>query len=971
MNAGDDREEALFREVLQRDRGSERDAFLDKACAGNPSLRARLAALLQAHDNPDPFLEPPSPLASATTPLPPVEGPGTVIGRYKLLQQIGEGGCGVVYMAEQEEPVRRRVALKIIKLGMDTKQVIARFEVERQALAMMDHPNIARILDAGATETGRPYFVMELVRGVRITEYCDQNNLPTADRLQLFMQICLAVQHAHQKGVIHRDIKPSNILVSLHDDVPVPKVIDFGIAKAIGERLTDKTVFTRFEQFIGTPAYMSPEQTGVSGLDIDTRSDIYALGILLYELLTGRTPFDPKQLAEAGLDEILRRIREEEPPRPSTRLSTLQREELTTTALRRQIEPPKLISLMRGDLDWIVMKCLEKNRARRYETANTLIEDIQRHLSHEPVRACPPSAAYRAHKFVWRHRFGVTMAVALTVALAAGLAAALIGFEQARRERDRAERLVEAEAEQRDIAEANYQTARAAVDQMLNHLATDLADKPRMTQLRRQLLEDALKFHQRFLQQKANDPELRLIVARTYLRMGQIYTWLGQYEKSLQPFGQALAALEELARQQPQLPQYRVEMANAHAGMSYATMWLDRAAETVAHRRQVVLIYEELQREFPNVPEYLSQLARAHVDLANGFRGRPKDNLPEMQQALTLYGELRTRFPNEPEDPVLLSHIRHWLGKALEESGRLEEAEQQYRMAHELRTQLVDDQPRSGQSASETRQSLAHIKWYLGELLARTGRFQEAEKLIREGIGITEKNLEDDPDFVERWRQLGNQYDCLGRVLLAMQRTPEAEAALRHGAELHASMARLVPGEPVYPASAANSLYQLGTLLQATGRSEEAAEAFRNSIATYEKLAGEHPDSSDQKWRLAWILATCPMSQLLDPSRAATLARQAVQLAPELPVCWTTLGVAQYRLGEPAAAVEALLKAMELEYDGNPRQWLFLAMAHSQTGNREQARLWYDKTVAWIEKYHPADETLDRFRTEAELVIGK
>ena len=273
-------------------------------------------------------------------------------------------------MAEQKEPVKRRVALKIIKLGMDTRQVVGRFEAERQALAMMDHPNIARVLDAGATDTGRPYFVMELVRGIRITEYCDQNHLSTHERLDLFIQVCQAIQHAHQKGIIHRDIKPSNILVTLHDGVPVPKVIDFGIAKATQQELTDKTLFTQFQQFIGTPAYISPEQAEMSGLDIDTRSDIYSLGVLLYELLVGRTPFDAKELMQGGLDALRQMIREREPMRPSTRLNTLAGEELTTTARRRQTDAPKLVHLLRGDLDWIVMKCLEKDRTRRYETAN-------------------------------------------------------------------------------------------------------------------------------------------------------------------------------------------------------------------------------------------------------------------------------------------------------------------------------------------------------------------------------------------------------------------------------------------------------------------------------------------------------------------------------------------------------------------------------------------------------------------------
>src|SRR5437773_865390 len=315
-------EETIFDAAIQLP-FTERSAFLDKACQGNAALRGSVEALLQVCDRGGNFLvEPALPVGPAGA-LPPSEKAGDRVGRYKLLQQIGEGGCGVVYMAEQEEPVRRRVALKVIKLGMDTRRVVARFEAERQALALMDHPNIARVLEAGATEAGRPFFVMELVRGVRITDYCDQNNLPTSERLALFMQVCRAIQHAHQKGIIHRDIKPSNILVTLHDGVPIPKVIDFGIAKATQQELTQKTVYTQLQQFIGTPAYMSPEQAEMSGLDIDTRSDIYSLGVLLYELLTGQTPFDGKKLVGAGLDEIRRIIREQEPMRPSTRVNSL------------------------------------------------------------------------------------------------------------------------------------------------------------------------------------------------------------------------------------------------------------------------------------------------------------------------------------------------------------------------------------------------------------------------------------------------------------------------------------------------------------------------------------------------------------------------------------------------------------------------------------------------------------------------
>src|SRR6184192_2556382 len=374
------REEQIFAEVTALS-ARDRIARLKECCGEDAQLFRRVERLLEAHEKASEFLEqalPPSSNPTMMVSLPMDEKPGDVIGRYKIREKLGEGGCGVVYVAEQAEPVRRRVALKIIKLGMDTRNVIARFEAERQALAMMDHPNIAKVLDAGATDAGRPYFVMELVRGVKITEYCDDNHLPTEERLKLFIQVCQAIQHAHQKGIIHRDIKPSNILVADHDGVPVPKIIDFGIAKATtDQRLTDKTLFTAFEQFIGTPAYMSPEQAKLSGLDIDTRTDIYSLGVLLYELLTGKTPLDQKELLAAGLDEMRRTIREKEPVRPSTRLSTMLAVDLTTTAKHRRIDPPKLVHLLRGDLDWIVMKALEKDRARRYETANGLARDVQ------------------------------------------------------------------------------------------------------------------------------------------------------------------------------------------------------------------------------------------------------------------------------------------------------------------------------------------------------------------------------------------------------------------------------------------------------------------------------------------------------------------------------------------------------------------------------------------------------------------
>ncbi|MHC4517251.1 MAG: bifunctional serine/threonine-protein kinase/formylglycine-generating enzyme family protein [Planctomycetota bacterium] len=416
----------IFSGALDK-KGSDRESYLNEACGEDIDLRAKIEALLQAHAGAGDFLEAPilDPCATLDEPIV-TEVPGNTIGRYKLLEKFGEGGMATVYLAEQSEPVHRKVALKIIKLGMDTKSVIARFEAERQALAMMDHPNIARIFDGGATDSGRPYFVMELVKGTSITEYCDKSNLNTRERLGLFIQICHAVQHAHQKGIIHRDLKPSNVMVALHDDKPVPKVIDFGIAKATDQRLTEKTFFTRQSQMIGTPAYMSPEQAGMSEQGVDTRTDIYSLGVLLYELLTGTTPFDAEKLRTASYLEMQRIICEEEPTRPSTKLNGLLGT-LSQIAAHRQTTPESLGKQIRGDLDRIVMKALEKDRARRYQTAHALAEDIRRHTNNEPILAAPPGAIYLLRKYCRRHRSRIVAATA-AVLLLLGATASLVRY---------------------------------------------------------------------------------------------------------------------------------------------------------------------------------------------------------------------------------------------------------------------------------------------------------------------------------------------------------------------------------------------------------------------------------------------------------------------------------------------------------------------------------------------------------------
>ncbi|MEX0679483.1 MAG: protein kinase [Pirellulales bacterium] len=453
--------EIIFAQAIAIADASDRTAFLDRVCAHDSVLRSEIEKLVKDHFQAGDFLERPAGQIGITVNHPAIEQPGSLIGLYKLLEQIGEGGMGVVFMAEQQEPVRRKVALKVIKPGMDTRQVIARFEAERQALAVMDHPSIARVLDAGATESGRPYFVMELVRGVAITTYCDENNLPVRERLELFASVCQAIQHAHTKGIVHRDIKPTNVLVTRQDGRPVVKVIDFGVAKAMGQQLTEKTLFTNFAQMIGTPLYMSPEQAERSGVDIDTRSDIYSLGVLLYELLTGSTPVDEEQMKKAAFDEVRRIIREDEPQTPSARISGSNT--LPAIAAHRHIEPARLSKLVRGELDWIVMKALEKDRSRRYETANGLAAEIQRYLADEPVLACPPSATYRFRKFARKNRKLLATITALGILLVVATIGAILAAVQSGRLAEKEQELRSA-AEQRADAEAK---ARKELDQRL------------------------------------------------------------------------------------------------------------------------------------------------------------------------------------------------------------------------------------------------------------------------------------------------------------------------------------------------------------------------------------------------------------------------------------------------------------------------------------------------------------------------
>ncbi len=545
----------IFNAALALKASDDRSLYVQQACAGDVARQARIEAMLRLHDREPSYLEPPSEDSGTPGEAPLAAELGAQIGQYKLLRKIGEGGMGTVFIAEQNQPVKRTVAVKIIKAGMDSRRVIGRFEAERQALALMDHPNIARVLDAGTADSSRPFFVMELVEGIPITKYCDQHRLTPRERLQLFVPVCQAVQHAHQKGIVHRDLKPTNVLVARYDERAVPKIIDFGVAKAIGTGLAERTELTEFGSVIGTLEYMSPEQAEPGQPDIDTRSDIYSLGALLYELLTGTTPLQPKRLHGAALLELLRVVREEEPPTPSSRLSTT--EELPSIAANRHLEPKKLSGLVRGDLDWIVMKCLEKDRTRRYETANGLARDLERFLHDEPVEARSPSAGYRLRKFTRRHRKMLATAAAFVLLLIVGATVSTWQAVRATAERDAKEEARQAEAGQRRQAVAEKQRAdeeaaiAKAVNEFLQHDLlgqADIGNQPAGAERNknitvRELLDRAAEnVRAKFKGQELTEAAIRLTLGNAYRAIGEYPEAQKHLERSLELRKQKLGA---------------------------------------------------------------------------------------------------------------------------------------------------------------------------------------------------------------------------------------------------------------------------------------------------------------------------------------------------------------------------------------------------------------------------------------------
>jgi serine/threonine protein kinase/Flp pilus assembly protein TadD len=798
-------ERDIFMVALEREAPADRRTYVAEACQGDEGLRQGVEALLAAHERAGSFLASPAVGAPALVDGPPVrEGPGTVIGPYKLLEQIGEGGFGVVYMAEQHQPVRRKVALKVVKPGMDTRQVVARFEVEQQALALMDHPNIAHVFDGGVTASGRPYFVMELVRGVPITVFCDQNQVPVRERLELFLSVCGAVQHAHQKGIIHRDLKPNNILVTLHDDKSVVKVIDFGIAKAIGQQLTDKTLFTNFAQMMGTPIYMSPEQAQMSGLDVDTRSDIYSLGVLLYELLTGMTPLDSERLRTAAFDEIRRIIREEDPVTPSARMTTLGQAGGKVSA-NRQSDPERLSKLFRSELDWIVMKALEKDRNRRYETASAFAADVERYLKDEQVQACPPSTAYRFKKFVRRNRGPVIASAAIVIALIAGIIGTTIGLIGQARQRAEAQQQEQEAKNQAAIAEAVSQFQR---DMLRSTSPFQSGDKVTVLQVMTAALKelDAGKLKDKPLVE-ANVREI----------IGETLHELGRYSEAEPVLRKAL----ELRRSALSAP---------HWGIAKSLQALAGTLQELGHLKESeFLMREALEMRRAVLPAEHSDIATSLARLGHLLvvEGKYTEAESLCREALDID---RQRLP--AGHPDIVSSLRE-LGWLLQVEDKFAEAEPLCREALDIRRRNL---PPAHPDISESLNVLAVV-------LARSGRLAEAEPLFREMLEIDRQSL---PAGHPR---IGQSVNNLATVLQEQGKLAEAEPLQREGLQMRR---KSLPAGHAY---IAQSLKNLAVLLQEQGKFAEAEPLAREALAIRRKaLPAGHPDIAGSLQNLGSLL---------------------------------------------------------------------------------------------------------------------
>jgi eukaryotic-like serine/threonine-protein kinase len=846
-----------------------------------------------------------------------VDGLDARVGRYKLLQKIGEGGFGVVYLAVQEEPIHRRVALKILRPGIATKEVTVRFEAERQALALMDHPNIAKFFDAGSTADGCPFFVMELVEGIKITEYCDQHEFSVRQRLNLFIQVCQAVQHAHQKGIIHRDLKPSNILVCESDGQARPKVIDFGIAKAtLGHRFIVEPQITALHQLLGTPAYMSPEQAGMGSQDMDSRSDIYSLGVLLYELLTAQPAFGPAELQRLAYDEVLRVIREQEPPRPSTRLITLAPEELTRVALHRQIEPVHLPNLVKGDLDWIVMKALEKDRDRRYETAAGLVMDIQRHFDHQPVLACPPSRLYLLGKLVRRHRLACASAAAVTAALTIGLGVATWQYFQAQKARDRA---VAAQARAQTEADKSVAVAQF-LKEMLMGVGPAVA-QGQDTKLLRGILD---KTSDRIDKDLKNQPEVANDLRST---LGSVYEALGEYDKAEAALRAAIALRNGREGED-------AKMAALLDNLGIVLARKDKLTEAESSHRQALLIQRRLgadsaaiakilgnlgnslwyQRKFTDAePIYREALtlskkiggaeteqmatALGNMGVLLAKEGKPAEAEPLFREALGMQRNLLGT--NHPQVARSLNN----LGNSLIDQGKLADAETMFRESVDLRRRVLGNE----------HPDLAFSLNNLGELLMREGKFAEAETLHREALSIRKKC------FGDHHADVALSLSNLAAALRAQGKLTEAEALYREALAIR----RKLPGDE--HRDVVQSLNALGLTLNDERKTAEAETNLREAVTMQRNLSvGANTDMALVLANLAMVLKQEGKSGEQEQIVRALLAvRKKVfgETHPAVADCLSDLASVLERQGKLAQAETACRAELALREKNFPDDW--------------------------------------------------